>query len=437
MKYNYKPSLGELRSSLKQRLREYLLENTLHGVPYFVDPTRPKSERLIWFLLTIASIVATAVTIAIIWDKFQTEPTITGLAIMTEHINIEFPQIFLCFDWTQLNHTKLNENEMYMHEQLYNWTWGKNMDLQMFKTGYENKRNFRSTFKTMIPDCNDLIINCSYKGIDKPCNKLFTKVLASVGACCKSNAMEPFGIKDTAWNLEFGTISSYFPWRLYITHNVDSGPGPGERPVVKAYFPVDIEFIVDMTYTTSDIRYLTLRQRKCYYKQEGVSLSNCETRYLIDKLLSDCNCLPWFLSFTKKTECPLSKYSCLNESNIDMNDCNCWLHCDHISYSVKGVVKSSNNVNRIILKNWPTAIYKREMRFGYLDLLVSFGGIASLFLGYSLLTSVELAYYFGLRSYCGAVIQSSRQRHNIITVHVVEKISSKTGINQKYYQYTD
>lgn len=45
MKYKYNVSLKELRSSLKYRSREYLLQNSLHGIPYFVDSTRPKWER--------------------------------------------------------------------------------------------------------------------------------------------------------------------------------------------------------------------------------------------------------------------------------------------------------------------------------------------------------------------------------------------------------
>lgn len=49
---------------------------------------------------------------------------------------------------------------------------------------------------------------------------------------------------------------------------------------------------------------------------------------------------------------------------------------------------------------WPIIRYKREVLFGWVDLLVSFGGIAGLFLGLSLLSAVELIYYFTLRTYC-------------------------------------
>lgn len=37
------------------------------------------------------------------------------------------------------------------------------------------------------------------------------------------------------------------------------------------------------------------------------------------------------------------------------------------------------------------------------NVVVSFGGIAGLFLGFSLLSGVELLYYFTLRAWCAAV----------------------------------
>ncbi|KOX71676.1 Sodium channel protein Nach [Melipona quadrifasciata] len=444
MRYKYNPSLKELRSSLKYRTREYLLENSLHGVPYFVDPTRPKWERLIWFFLTFASLFAIAAIIVIILDKFQTDPTITGLDTITEHIDIEFPQVFICFDWFHLNHSDVPEitfrvqNEMYMYEELYNWTFGKSIDSQSYPAVYKNRNNFRRTFKTMAPDCDSLISDCVYRGVNKSCNVLFTKVSTAVGICCKSRNLEPLRFIDPSWSLEFEISSTSFPLRVYYTEQNVESPKPDERPAVKAYFPIDVEFIVHITYTTPDIRYLSLGQRKCYSKQDIIlNFNDCEINCLTDKLLKECRCSPWFLSFNQKEECPPSKYSCLYHVNMDATQCSCWLSCDHASYDVMQIQASPKSTNRITLRNWPTALYKREMRFGYLDLLVSFGGIAGLFLGYSLIVNIEIGYYFTLRTYCGAVVQSSREQHRIVTIHIVEKIPRKANVNQIYYPYVD
>lgn len=60
---------------------------------------------------------------------------------------------------------------------------------------------------------------------------------------------------------------------------------------------------------------------------------------------------------------------------------------------------------------WPIIKYKREVLFGWVDLLVSFGGIAGLFLGFSLLSGVEIIYYFTLRAIC--MVYKSRVCHRI------------------------
>lgn len=57
----------------------------------------------------MTSIIAIFITIVIILNKFQTQPTITGVDVITEHIDIEFPQIFICFDWIHLNHSHILE----------------------------------------------------------------------------------------------------------------------------------------------------------------------------------------------------------------------------------------------------------------------------------------------------------------------------------------
>lgn len=50
--------------------------------------------------------------------------------------------------------------------------------------------------------------------------------------------------------------------------------------------------------------------------------------------------------------------------------------------------------------SWPIIRYKKEVLFGWVDLLVSFGGIAGLFLGFSLLSGIEIIYFYTMRACC-------------------------------------
>jgi Amiloride-sensitive sodium channel len=62
---------------------------------------------------------------------------------------------------------------------------------------------------------------------------------------------------------------------------------------------------------------------------------------------------------------------------------------------------------------WPIIRYKREVLFGWVDLLVSFGGIAGLFLGFSLLSGVEIIYYFTMRAFC--MLYKNRVTQTVLT----------------------
>lgn len=86
----------------------------------------------------------------------------------------------------------------------------------------------------------------------------------------------------------------------------------------------------------------------------------------------------------------------------------CELSCQNVVYDIEKLSKTSqeqpadkiDTVINIEYLTWPIVRYKREVLFGWVDLLVSFGGIAGLFLGFSLLSGVEIIYYFTLRACC-------------------------------------
>lgn len=225
---------------------------------------------------------------------------------------------------------------------------------------------------------------------------------------------------------------------------MDIGPQRDDKPWHVIYEPTIVEFFVWITYTTPAIHHLTLHQRQCHYENEGMSLNNCELHCQFNKILKKCGCVPWFLALSQQEECSLSKYSCASLNYIDILDCNCLLPCDHTTYNGYKIMPTKEDSSKtlherktctIALSRWPTARFRRKIRFGYLDLLVSFGGIASLFLGYSLLVNFEFVYYFSLRSYFGAVLDISRKKCNIIKKQVKQSKTStnKFNINSIHY----
>jgi Amiloride-sensitive sodium channel len=69
---------GLLKTSLKYQTKEFFENSTLHGVRYVAEKGRPFTEKFMWFCLVAVGAVAAFVIIGSLWEKFQTNPTITG-----------------------------------------------------------------------------------------------------------------------------------------------------------------------------------------------------------------------------------------------------------------------------------------------------------------------------------------------------------------------
>ncbi|KAI4493235.1 hypothetical protein M0802_009523 [Mischocyttarus mexicanus] len=418
MKYNYLPPLWYMRNSLKLRSKEYLVENSLHGVSYFADSSRPKWERGLWFLLTISSIVATIITIFVLWDKFQNNPTLTELEIHVIDAEIPFPQIFLCFEGNQLNLSVANDIEKKYYVEIYDWMWNDKITDETIKK-LSDVRNFRQIFQRSTPKCDHILTNVIYINKIHIRGKDFKKIVTPAGICCKFNYSRLITFEDLPFELEIS--SALFPLKLYIADKFDLGPSRQIMPHIKLRKPSSMQADIFQTFVTPDLQMLSDFQRQCHYRRAKWSYHNCRIQCRMDDISKKCKCLPWFFIDKGIKECSVTEYSCVSKAYDNNIICDCILPCNftahRLSSTKEGYENDTNNLlpSKIQL-NWPKVLFRREVRFGYMDLVVSFGGIAGLFLGYSLVSSFELFYYLSFRTYCGAVLDSSRKNHNIVKV---------------------
>lgn len=180
---------------------------------------------------------------------------------------------------------------------------------------------------------------------------------------------------------------------------------------------------------------ISLSRRKCFLPEEHLSYNGCLNGCEKERMMKACGCLPWFLVSMSEhernkhdnKECtrPVD-HACLlrhREKATSLDSCGCYLSCNHTSYRFEQLEFSDSETLEIQMTNWPIVLYKHDVRFGWLDLLVSFGGIAGLFLGYSLLTTAELVYYLFLRSYCGAVLATDQPDKTNKTIRI--RVSSQ------------
>ncbi|XP_065209884.1 uncharacterized protein LOC135838178 [Planococcus citri] len=204
---------------------------------------------------------------------------------------------------------------------------------------------------------------------------------------------------------------------------------PNEIPdISSSFFKVsgrmdrDTSFTVLETTVSPEINRLNPSQRKCRFEEEPTiphmkvySFNLCRMQCRKEKAFELCGCAPYF--YQKEHGIPvcgikglvcLSKYSeeliNLRMSNGEKLECNCLPQCINNRYFVdREVVRQwSFPVPYDIRFRWAIEKFskirlRRDVIFSFEDLVVSFGGTAAFFLGCSVLSFVEIIYFFTLR----------------------------------------
>ncbi|CAD7086027.1 unnamed protein product [Hermetia illucens] len=207
-------------------------------------------------------------------------------------------------------------------------------------------------------------------------------------------------------------------------------------------------------------RRTTIEQRGCRFHQESnltyfkrVYTKNlCNQECRIGFALEKCKCIPHFypnrdilLTF-------------LNGSKVIIN-CNCLQNCqdmevvvddkevkifkDFLSKDFKiNILNTPWNVKlqvrlaseelvssfgaSVVFKRYPLNRFKRQILFTMTDLLVSIGGTAALFLGFSVLGAVEVIYFFTLRVCCMSwSLLGSKKRTKKVVLRSKKKVVAK------------
>ncbi|KXJ73511.1 hypothetical protein RP20_CCG015653 [Aedes albopictus] len=430
-----------LRTSLLVQLRETFAQSTLHGVRFITERGRPFWERFCWFCMVSISTVTTLIIIFNLWERFQTKPTITGPDTGSRNNWTIFPTVLVCpMDVLEVVR---GEKVMALLDPLANYTEVEPMVEALAGISYWNMvtledvgfldgkvKNVRSFVFYVGAACADVLSKCWFRGMEMDCCSQFRAVFSEVGFCYGFNAkfydtmaqwerstdLNYLYETDKKWGL---TIQPSRPSNIYLhSHNEISGLEFQPLTQWEDGFGIGILISMKETYTTEDARQLSVGQRKCIfpnevkpkYYRDDYTFSGCMKECRMQKCLKYCRCIPPFYAPTVSLPfCTVKQLTCLDKykANItSIRGCqDCELACHNMVFDVEKYSKSVTNVTKdevvtIEYLTWPIIRYKREVLFGWVDLLVSFGGIAGLFLGFSLLSGVEIVYFFTMRAWC-------------------------------------
>ncbi|XP_071453479.1 sodium channel protein Nach-like isoform X2 [Hetaerina americana] len=251
---------------------------------------------------------------------------------------------------------------------------------------------------------------------------------------------------DGSWDFSFNTKDAkYFPVKVFI-HDSMEVPAIELRPQHEWDSRISqLVFSAKMTYTTLGARQLSIGQRHCIFPDElqlkldpeGYTYSGCLRECHADEAMRLCDCIPPFVNEKGNyKQCDLRGLVCLAEHKeqlINSDACSCELDCKNTVYEVEKLSSGLCKQNycgplHIGFVSWPMVRYKREVLFGWVDLFVSFGGIAGLFLGFSLLSGVEIIYYLTLRALCMVVLPLKLKKKNTTKSMKTEQLRKLTKL---------
>ncbi|CAH0727769.1 unnamed protein product, partial [Brenthis ino] len=453
--------LSLLAASLRHQTTEFFNKSTLHGVRYITEKERPFCEKFMWFSFTAIGAVATCIIIVSLWEKFQTNPTITGLDTDFHNWDVPFPAVTMC-DQNPVDEELLQEyieniwgsEPPAKAEDMLRWlatlsyqsiaarssefTTKPDLVGRSQNDGPEPALKPKDAVLSIVSHSENVLYDCEWKGDSEECSDLLSPVFTEMGFCYAFNSRhaekswpwqgqpEPFAVAfihetDDKWSFLFNSLRNDTTIDIYI-HSSEEIAGLEQSPQHSWDRRVEkVSFSVKHTYTTEDARQLSIRQRRCVFHDEQIletsniyTYSACMRQCRMQRCRSFCKCVPHFYPAIKGYRyCTVKELECIAKhvtAITDITHCLCELGCSHTVYEVEKLTdidtsKGSTATNSLETEfvSWPMVRYKREVLFGWVDLLVSFGGIAGLFLGFSLLSGVELIYYFTLRACCSAV----------------------------------
>lgn len=147
-----------------------------------------------------------------------------------------------------------------------------------------------------------------------------------------------------------------------------------------------LAFSVKQTYTTTDTRQLTIKQRHCAFADEIqlkiddiYTYTACTRQCRMDIAMELCKCVPHFY-LNRNNRYPhcnnMDQLKCIAR-NIKklhkISKCSCYLGCFNTIYELEKMnVHTGSSIASDLeaeFVSWPVIRYKREVLFGWVDLL--------------------------------------------------------------------
>ncbi|XP_047503728.1 pickpocket protein 19-like isoform X1 [Pieris napi] len=282
--------------------------------------------------------------------------------------------------------------------------------------------------------CPELLINCLFDKKEFDCCKYFVPIHTDMGTCFALNSVQVknpilypmvFNVTQKEGVLKFETLLNTMLYTL----------GEDEIPTVTTLTSSTLKLVLGKNYQRQVVVKniendpltveTTPAQRACRFSYENdnglyplYSYSTCTVLCRKREQMKLCGCTDHFMIGSDESKmCNASGLLCLHRHFSQLTTlkprwagrrpglvCDCLPSCDETEITIiKDAVTSAGRARKkriaveLKMAYLPTERFKRNVVRSRLDLVVSIGGAAGLFVGASLLSFVELIFFFTIR----------------------------------------
>lgn len=425
----------------KRKVKKFLKNSSFNGALY-IFASKSWTKRILWGIVLLLSIGGfLAITIYDI-VRLVREPTSTSISL-TRQDELKFPAVTICslslFNTATLraqdtSNTCSNPNVDNLLSTVFSDTISKCEMAARSLAACTGNYSWGELTEVARNELSSIITGCDYAGKQCDITNEFQPVNTIAGRCYTFNKAEPVrtaqgtGVRR---GLQLTLSPAQQPFSIggdqgfrIVIHNPDELPRPESEGIVVG---VNSAIYIGMKQVNSVDKTIFTSGHNCRKKtniNEELSFpgynttyspSTCQTECFLKYAARNCSCnepklySPVSSEFRNLNKCTLPDICCLIHAFEDVGDrCDCPPRCDSVDYTFS--VSSSSipppsgggTTVRVNIYYESLLLETRETMDAYTPwgLLTDIGGNTGLFLGFTLLSVVELLILVAEVSYC-------------------------------------